>query len=379
MYWQQLRAVVWLPYEHMAKPEHASAVTAIHGSDFESFAASTLFSQGWNVLYRALDWSSLHEFLQGLAAPPDVLLISTDLEGIDPQSLQKLANSGMRIFIFRKSDEDLRRFPDSFAQPTVALELIAMIRGSMRRPLLRASEQIIEATRAHVLAIAGAHAGAGCTSLSINIATELSLLAKKVLIIDGNAIAPAIAILLGQQGLNSAKSFQKIANNLWALEVTQENIAESVALLDAAKMEFDYIVIDTGVITELAQVLRGQRWTGEILVWASSHADELWIIAKSHRVGVERVRKISHALSQNSIKPAVSFVQAMSAQGKKGAIYDAAFLAAARTIGPKNIHAYPADPRSIAMAENEQTSLYESSERSLLRKSIATLAGEVGG
>jgi MinD-like ATPase involved in chromosome partitioning or flagellar assembly len=179
--------------------------------------------------------------------------------------------------------------------------------------------------------------------------------------------------------LNSAKSFQKIANNLWALEVTQENIAESVALLDAAKMEFDYIVIDTGVITELAQVLRGQRWTGEILVWASSHADELWIIAKSHRVGVERVRKISHALSQNSIKPAVSFVQAMSAQGKKGAIHDAAFLAAARTIGPKNIHAYPADPRSVAMAENEQTSLYESNERSLLRKSIATLAGEVGG
>jgi Mrp family chromosome partitioning ATPase len=363
----------------MAKSENASAVTAIHGSDFESFAASTLFSQGWSVLYRALDWSSLHEFLQGLTAPPDVLLISTDLEGIDPQSLHKLATSGMRIFIFRKSDEDLRKFPDSFAQPTVALELIAMIRGSMRRPMLRVSEPTIEAMRAHVLAIAGAHAGAGCTSLSINIATELSLLAKKVLIIDGNAIAPAIAILLGQQGLNSAKSFQKIANNLWALEVTQENIAESVALLDAAKMEFDYIVIDTGVITELAQVLRGQRWTGEILVWASSHADELWIISKSNRVGVERVRRISQALSQNSIKPAISFVQAMSAQGKKGAIHDEAFLAAVRTIGPKNILAYLADPRSIAIAENEQTSLYESNERSLLRKSIATLAGEVGG
>ena len=31
------------------------------------------------------------------------------------------------------------------------------------------------------------------------------------------------------------------------------------------------------------------------------------------------------------------------------------------------------------MAENEQTSLYESNDRSLLRKSIASLAGEVGG
>ena len=144
----------------MAKSEHASAVTAIHGSDFESFAASTLFSQGWSVLYRALDWVSLNDFLQGLETQPDVLLISTDLEGLDPQSLHKLTNSGMRIFIFRKSDADLRQFPDSFAQPTVALELIAMIRGSMRRPMLKVSEPIIEANRAHVLAIAGAHAGA---------------------------------------------------------------------------------------------------------------------------------------------------------------------------------------------------------------------------
>lgn len=363
----------------MVKLEHATAVTAIHGSDFESFAASTLFSQGWNVLYRALDWSSLHEFLESAGKSPDVLLISTDLAGLDPQSLGKLASSGMRIFIFRNRDEDLRHFPDSFTQPTVALELIAMIRGSMRRPMLRVSEPIAETARAHILAIAGAHAGAGCTSLSINIATELSLLANKVLIIDGNSFAPAIAILLGQQGLNSAKSFQKIGNNLWALEVTQENIAESIALLDAAKLDFDYIIIDTGVITELAQVLRGQRWTGEILLWVTSHAQELWIISKSNRVGVERVRKISQALSQNSIKPTISFVQSMSAQGKKGTIHDQAFLATAGAITPKNIFHYPADTRSISMAENEQASLYESNEKSLLRKSIASMAGEVGG
>jgi hypothetical protein len=72
-------------------------------------------------------------------------------------------------------------------------------------------------------------------------------------------------------------------------------------------------------------------------------------------------------------------VQAASAQGKKGAIYDEAFLATARTIGPKKILTYPADARSISMAESEQASLYESNEKSLLRKSIASLAGEVGG
>jgi len=362
----------------MAKPEFASAVTAIHGSDFESFAASTLFSQGWSVLHRALDWGSLADFLQGLTTLPDVLLISTDLEGINRKALAQISAQGVRVFIFRKREEDLQQFPDSFPEPTVALELIGMIRGSMRKPMLRLSEPIIDQSRAHIMAVAGAHASSGCTSLSINLATELTLLTKKVLLIDGNASAPAIAILLGQQGLNSAKSYQKIANNLWALEVTQANISASITLLDSATMEFDYIVIDAGVLTELAQQLRGRRWSGEILVWISSHADELWVISKSNRIGVERVRAISHALVQNSIKPIVSFVQSMSSQGKKATIHDQAFATAAAAVSPKKILHYPIDMRSISAAEKEQVSLYEANERSLLRKSVANLAGEVG-
>lgn len=363
----------------MAKSEDATAVTAIHGSDFESFAASTLFSQGWNVLHRALDWSSLQAFLQELTTPPDVLLISTDLEGIDPIALDNLTARGMRIFIFRKRDDDVHQFPESVPEPSLALELIGMIRGSTRKPMIRLIEPIIEYPRAHILAIAGAHASSGCTSLSINIATELSLLAKKVLLIDGNSTAPAIAILLGQQGLNSEKSFTKLSNNLWAIEVTQENMAHSVTLLEAATMEFDYIVIDAGVVTDFAQLLRGRRWTGEILVWITSHAHELWLTSKASRVGVERVRTISHALMQNSIKPTITFVNAMSVLSKKVNIQDQAFAAAAATVNSKKILHFPLDTRSISAAEQEQVSLYESNERTLLRKSVASLAAEVGG
>jgi Mrp family chromosome partitioning ATPase len=363
----------------MAKPEHATAITAIHGADFESFAASTLFSQGWSVLHRALDWSSLQQFLENLTTPPDVLLISTDLEGLDRKALAQMSTRGTRIFIFRKREDDLQQYPDSFPEPTLALELIGMIRGSMRKPMLVVSEQIINQPRAFILAVAGAHAGSGCTSLSINIATELSLRSKKVLLIDGNSMAPAIAILLGQQGLNSAKSYQKIAHNIWALEVTQENIAQSVALLNSAIMEFDYIVIDAGVVTELAQLLRGRRWTGEVLVWITSYADELWVVSKSNRLGVERVRTLSHALVQNSIKPTISFVQSMSSPGKKTTIHDQAFVTAAAAASTKKILHYPFDTRSITAAEQESVSLYESNERSLLRKSIVGLAGELGG
>ena len=362
----------------MVKTLSTSAVTAIHGSDFESFAASTLFSQGWSVLHRALDWSSLIDFLETLTILPDVVLLSTDLEGINIGAINELRARGIQIFLFRKRDEDVLQFPDSLPEPTAALELIGLVRGSIRKPLLRASEALVEENRGHILAIASAHSGAGCTSLAINIASELSLLSKKVLIVDANVQSPAVAILLGEQGLHSAKSFQKISNNLWAMEVTQENIAESITLLERAKMEFDHILIDAGVIADLASVLRGRRWTGEVIVWVTSHADELWIISKSNRVAVERVRTVAQALLQNSIKPTVSFVQSMSSQSKKSSVQDEAFLSTINALRPKKIHRYPHDPRSIAAAESELLSLYESNERSSLRKSVVQLAGEVG-
>jgi len=362
----------------MANSISTTVVTAIHGSDFESFCAGTLYSQGWNVLHRALDWNSLCEYIDELEPAPDVLLISTDLEGLDHQRLNQLIADGMKVFIFRKRDEDVLDFPQSLAEPQLALELIGLIRGSIRKPMVRSASPVIAESRAHVLAIAGAHSSAGCTSLSINIAVELSLLGKKVLLIDANSIAPAIAILLGQQGLHSSKSFQKISTHLWALEITQENIPDSLLLLESAKSEFDYIVLDSGTVTELARVLRGKRWTGEMLVWIASHADELWFVSKSSRLALERLRRIREELSENSMKPAISFVQSMSLPGKRSTVADEAFSATVKSLNPKKILHYPLDARAIGAAESEQVSLYDSNEKSLLRKSVAALAGEIG-
>ena len=42
-------------------------ITAIANSELEGFVASTLYSQGWSVVYRALDLESLENFLHSNA------------------------------------------------------------------------------------------------------------------------------------------------------------------------------------------------------------------------------------------------------------------------------------------------------------------------
>ena len=98
----------------------ATAITAIHKAEFESFAASTLFAQGWNVVHRALDWQSVLDYLETAPEVPGVLLCSTDLTGLDFESIEALKSNGMRIFLFSHSQGSLPDYPDALPMPPAA-------------------------------------------------------------------------------------------------------------------------------------------------------------------------------------------------------------------------------------------------------------------
>ncbi|CAN2212718.1 BY-kinase domain containing protein [Candidatus Nanopelagicaceae bacterium] len=355
----------------------STAITAIHKAEFESFAAGTLFGQGWSVLHRALDWQSVTDFLESSPELPDVLLCSTDLIGIDLESIEALKSKGIRIFLFLHEASVVRDFPDALPIPDSALELIGLVRGSIRSPLLRNSIPERRTSRARVLGVTSAHSSAGCTTLAINLASELSIAGHRTLLVDANPTAPAVAILIGEQGLHSNKGFTQVGAGFWAMEITQNTIVDSIALLDNAQYEFDFIVIDLGPTLEIAETLRGRRWSGETLVWVSSNADHLWVLAKSDSLSLHLLRKFTQELLRNSIKPEISFIQFAAKSGRRSTASDELFANAMSALGSRAVFKIPLDTRSISIAENAHETLYQSNEKSLLRKSIQGLSGEI--
>jgi len=209
----------------------STAITAIHKTDFESFVASTLFSQGWNVLHRALDWQSVNDYLESSEELPDVLLCSTDLIGLEKDFIEALKAKGIRIFLFSHEKEVQADFPGALTIPDTALELIGLVRGSIRSPLLRTSVPEKRAFRARILGVTSAHCAAGCTTLAINLASELNIAGHRTLLVDGDPNAASVAVLIGEQGLHSVKGFQQVGAGFWAMLITQSNIADSLALL----------------------------------------------------------------------------------------------------------------------------------------------------
>ena len=355
----------------------STAITAIHNSEFESFAASTLFGQGWNVLHRALDWQSVEDFLDGAEKLPDAILCSTDITGLSLESIEALKLKGIRVFLFGQKSETSTEFSGTLPMPESALELIGLVRGSIRSPLIRTTKSEVKSIRAKVLGITSAHSGAGSTTLAINLASELSIEGNRTLLVDAHPSAPAVAILLGEQGLHSVKGFQQVSAGFWAIEITQSNANESISLLDDALHEFDIIIVDLGPTHDVSQTLSGRRWSGETFVWVASHADQLWVLAKSDYLSLERLRKLTQEFLRNSVKPEISFIQTLARITRRSNVADEQFTGATRALGVREVLKIPLDARSISMAEGAHETLYQSNEKSLLRKSIQELAGTI--
>jgi MinD-like ATPase involved in chromosome partitioning or flagellar assembly len=361
----------------MAEPQPNSAITAIRSAEIEGFVASTLFSQGWSINFRALDAQSLITYAKETGALQTILLISADCEGLTQDIYNQLKKLVAKVILFQISVEDRLTYPEAIPIPASALELIALVRGTLRMPLIRISPHSAGQRRAKVIAIASVSGGLGCTTLAVNLASEIAALDKKSIVIDAHPYAPAIAALLGQRGLRHSGEPRQVSQNIFAYEISQGQISEGIQSLDEFVYDFDFVVVDLGTIQDFASNVSGRRWSSEVLVWVSNEADEIFFLSTIGYVGSERLKILIQDLTKNSIKPAISFLQVQRPLEKKPQSNSESFLKLVTPLKPKRILHYPYDARSVHAAHNEQSTLLESNEKSPLRKAIARIAGEV--
>lgn len=353
-----------------------SAITGIRDPEREGFIASTLFSQGWNITLRALNFDEIWNLCSADAHERATVILATDLEGLTPTSLAELKSRGYPVFLFSSTDSVPASFLGAQEFPATALELISMMRGSLRAPMIRTQSQSAP-IRARTIAIAASASSSGCTLTAINLATELSVMGKRTLLVDAHAQAPAISSLLGQRGLRASARHPQISENLWGMEISQAHLESDMGQLHIARSEYDFIVIDLGVLRNIAAQLTGKRWESEAFIWSSTFADELWLLSKSDQLSLERLREVLRELAQNSIKPEIVCVQSMRTPGKKNSPLDQSFAQSTNAIKPARLISLPIDARNVTRAESERSSLFEVNERSHLRRTITEIAGQL--
>lgn len=364
----------------MSDFELPTVITAIANAETESFIAGTLFAQGWSVVFRAIDLECLESYVK---ANPEIargaiLIFAPDLPGITKEHVLELTLRvkqlvGFSDGVVRESD-----IGELHPVPASATDLISLVRGFVRAPMVRQSAQTPRQTRrARVLAIGSAGSNTGCTTLAINIAMELSVLEKSTLLIDANFRAPSIAALLSIRNVNSETGWRTIAPSLSITEIIQEQAMSVDSLMEQASKSFDCIIIDLGSISGLSNRLTDRRWTSTMTTWCCDHGDELMVVARPDLLGMHRLEQVSQLIEKTSIRSALSFTLNMRSQGRKGGEEEAKFLAITTPLRPLSVRVIARDLRAVSTAEHEKSTLIEVNERSGLRKAIAKIASEI--
>lgn len=366
----------------MSDLELPTVITAISSAQVEGFVAGTFFAQGWSVIFRAIDIESLENYLLANSerAQGSLLIFAPDLPGITRLRLDAVSKLVKQLVGFSTQPEKDIHLGELHFLPTTTTDLVSLVRGFVRAPMLRQSTQTQRQVRkAQVLAIGSAGSNTGCTTLAINIAMELSILEKQTLLIDANFRAPSIAALLAIRNLNSDSGWRKIAPSLSIAEIVQDQAATFEALMEQATQTFERIVIDLGSISGLSNRLTDRRWTSAMTTWSCDQSDELMIVARPDLLGLHRLQQVSELIEKTAIRSALSFTLNMRAQGRKGADEEAKFLATTTALKPLCVRVIARDGRAASSAELQKSTLIEVNERSALRKSIAKIASEMVG
>ncbi len=366
--------------ELMAEIELPVIVTAIANSELEGFVAGSLFTQGWNVIFRALDVVGLEAYLntEGLALKNIVLIYSPDLPDISPSIIDRWQLQVRNVIGFTNQDPSGSQYFGIHSIPKDITELASIVRGSVRAPLLRSGFYSPEVSRrSYVIALGGASTASGCTTLAMNLAMELSVLGRATLLLDADVRRPSMAALLGVRKLDAGDSWKVIAPQLSAGELTQERVRTLEDYMKPALSDFDFIIIDLGAVEDLGESLTDRRWSATMNHWSCDNADELWFLGKADLLGVHRMEILVKQFSQIAMKAKTSVLMNMKAPGRRGGDEESVFLAAIAPLKPRRVFTLPRDARGPLKAQRERATLIEVDDRGTLRKAIAKIAVEL--
>ena len=352
-----------------------NVVTAINDPDFEAMVAGTLYSHGWSVIFRALDVDSLQKFLTASTESKPLLIYSSDLAELDSKVLETLSPYLDRAIGFLSSDQGEAQ--DGYLnRPRDEIELLAMIRSPHRAPMHRSTRAQMIPSRCRMIALAGVNHGEGVTLTVLNLAIELTLLSKKVLLIDAHHDMPAIATILGERHANR-EAPREVSSALQIFEITRSNASSAIKLILDASADVDFILVDLGLITYSELSTLDRRWENVFSTWVLETADDLWLFSSPRTVSTRALREISAALPHMTIRGRITHLLTQRIPGKKGDAQEEKFLSVVSPTKPHALRILPLDHRGVSIASHDRSILIESNSRGLLRRSFAALALEL--
>jgi len=270
----------WL--EMQSEIPQLEVITAISDADCEDFVSQLLFSQGWSIIYRAIDMSGLGEFLTARGGTlRTVIIYKSDLPDFDSKAMHSFSNSKVTHICIDNVE-------------TNSHKLMTHVRSQLRLPLIAnngSHGNIVESNNAKdeghtnpkpcVITIIGTVGSPGRSSIGLNLANYLAV-ESKVSIYDADIRAPALEYFIGRAEKNNKNV------NL----VNLANLASQGELVDLKIADPSCIsIVDCGSLPPLSEVVNDRRWQAGFINRTLEETTTLIYVCKSNGLSLIRLEQ----------------------------------------------------------------------------------------
>jgi hypothetical protein len=250
-------------------------VTAISDSDCEDFVSQLLFSQGWSIIYRAIDMAGLMEFLEARNGDlRTVVIFKSDLPNFSAEMLESSANSKVKNICIDDIEINSHK-------------LMTFIRGQLRLPLIATASQnsqnsqnlqVPAVLKPCVITITGTVGAPGRSSVALNIANYLAATCE-VNLFDADTRAPALDYFIGRAGNNHENL------NLSSLISQEKSIEVTIGKSSSVS------IVDLGPLPPLTEVVNDRRWQAGFINRTLEETTTLIYLCKSNGLSLIRLEQ----------------------------------------------------------------------------------------
>jgi hypothetical protein len=246
-------------------------ITAISDSDCEDFVSQLLFSQGWSIIYRAIDMAGLMDFVTARKGElRTVVIFKSDLPDFDAAALEIASNSKVKSICIDEIE-------------TNSHKLMTFIRGQLRLPLIANTAptpepQVSKALKPCVITITGTVGAPGRSSIALNLANYLAE-SSQVNIFDADIRAPALEYFIGRASNRNEKL--NVVNLISQDKLVQTNIGETSSIS----------IVDLGPLPPLTEVVNDRRWQAGFINRTLEETTTLIYLCKSNGLSLIRLEQ----------------------------------------------------------------------------------------
>ena len=247
-------------------------VTAISDSDCEDFVSQLLFSQGWSIIYRAIDMAGLMEFMEARNGDlRTVVIYKSDLPNFSADLLESTSNSKVKNICVDEIEINSHK-------------LMTFIRSQLRLPLIATASQISQnlpvpvVRKPCVITITGTVGAPGRSSVALNIANYLAA-TSLVNLFDADTRAPALDYFIGRAGNNHENL------NLVSLISQEKSIEVTIGKPSSVS------IVDLGPLPPLTEVVNDRRWQAGFINRTLEETTTLIYLCKSNGLSLIRLEQ----------------------------------------------------------------------------------------